>query len=59
MEDQNAVREVSTFMIKNTREAHMKHMHRVMKYLVETRKRGLFMNPKELWDCNLCFELNI
>ena len=37
----------------------VKDMHRLMKYLVDNRESGFFMKPKELWDGDLDFELNI
>ena len=58
VESQNAIREASKFMNKNTGEAHAKCMHRVMKYLVEIRESGLFMEPK-VWDGDLDFEFTI
>ena len=37
----------------------MKHVNRVIKYLVETRELGLFIYPKELWDGDPYFKLTI
>ena len=46
VEAQNSTREASKFMNKKAGETHTKLMHRVMKHLVETRERVLFMKPK-------------
>ena len=46
-------------MSKNTGEASMKCLHRVMKHLVETQECCLFMKPKELQDGDLDFEFAI
>jgi hypothetical protein len=45
----NSVREVCRFGANPTRR-HLKAMHRIMKYCVQTRDRGLLINPHGRWD---------
>jgi hypothetical protein len=54
----NAVRELSRFM-QGAMEAHMKAMHRVMKYCVGTPNRGMFLKPNAVWDGGADFEFII
>jgi hypothetical protein len=54
----NAVRELSRFMAHASL-AHLKEMHRTMKYCVGTLNRGLLLKPTMKWDKdpNFAFEI--
>jgi hypothetical protein len=54
----NAVRELSRFM-QGAIGAHVKAMHRVMKYCVGTPNRRMFLKPNAVWDGNPDFEFVI
>ena len=54
----NRVRELSRYMSGATKK-HLAAMHRVMKYCVATAARGLFLNPKEVWDGSMEFQFKI
>ena len=53
LEAQNYVREESHFINLRTEELHMKHMCRVIKYLVYAPKHSLHENPKDLLNGDL------
>ena len=59
VETQNAIREASKFMNRNSREAHAKHMCRVIKYLVKIHELGLFLEPNKKLDGCLDFEFTV
>ena len=42
VEDQNAIREESKFVNKKSGEAHVNHMCRLMKYVVENSECGFY-----------------
>ncbi len=46
---QNIVRELSRFVSKLTT-VHLKAMKRVMKYMVDTRERGMLIKLDSRWD---------
>ena len=54
----NAVRDLSRFLGR-AGEAHMKAMHRVMRYCLSTPNRGLELKPRRSWDGNREFEFEI
>jgi hypothetical protein len=54
----NSVRELSRFM-QEASKAHLTVMYRVMKYCVGTPKRGLMIEPTEIWDGDKKFEFTI
>jgi hypothetical protein len=54
----NAVRELSRFMTGASL-AHLKAMHRVMKYCVGTPERGLLLKPNRMHDGTADFEFEI
>jgi hypothetical protein len=45
----NSVRELSRFM-KTASKAHMQALHRVLRYCIDTPKRGLQLKPVGVWD---------
>ncbi|MGH7955289.1 MAG: reverse transcriptase domain-containing protein [Gloeomargaritales cyanobacterium] len=55
----NTVRELSRFMTGGASNAHMKAMKRVMSYCVDTRQRGILLQPDVKWDGNPEFEFVI
>ena len=59
VEVQNDVREDSKFMIKNAKEACIKHMRRVMKHIAETPESGIFLKPRQIWDGEIDYEFFI
>jgi hypothetical protein len=53
----NAVREISIFMTTGASDAHMRPMKRVMEYCVETKDRGLLLNPDVKWNGDTEFKV--
>ncbi len=54
----NAVRDLSRYNSNNSEE-HIKAMHRVMRYTINTPNRGLTLIPETTWDGNPDFEFTI
>jgi Reverse transcriptase (RNA-dependent DNA polymerase) len=54
----NAVQDLTRFATK-VGEPHIKAMHRVMKYCVDTPKRGLLLKPDAKWNGDPAFEFTI
>jgi hypothetical protein len=54
----NAVRDLTRFATK-VGESHIKAMHRVMKYCVDTPKQGLLPKPDAKWNGDPAFEFTI
>jgi hypothetical protein len=54
----NAVRDLTRFATK-VGEPHIKAMHQVMKYCVDTPKRGLLPKPDAKWNGDPAFEFTI